>query len=244
MTKQPLCLITGATGNIGTACANILASRGVALVLSGRQQDKLAALEKLLADKTSIRCITCDLTKTEQTKALFQSIQKEFGRLDYLINAAGIMQDAPLAMTSSASLENHFSVNVFASYYCCQYASRLMARHGKGSIVNFSSVVGEQGSSGQSAYAASKSAISGLTRALAKELAVNNIRVNAVAPGFIKSDLTAHYDAQQQQHIREKTLLKRLGTVSEVGELVAFLSSEQSAYITGQVIAIDGGLQL
>ena len=147
-------------------------------------------------------------------------------------------------MTRPDDLRRTFEVNVFGSYYCCQYAARLMARNKRGVIINLASAVGEQGATGQSAYAASKSAISGLTRSLARELAPQGIRVNAVAPGLIDSDMTSVYQAERRQAVIDHTALGRSGQAAEVAALIAFLASDQAGYITGQVIGINGGLQL
>jgi 3-oxoacyl-[acyl-carrier protein] reductase len=179
-----------------------------------------------------------------QVKSLFQQLQANYQRLDVLINCAGIMSETPVAMTRPADLQQIFAVNVFGSYYCCQYATRLMARKQCGAIVNLASAVGEQGARGQSAYAASKSAISGLTRSLAKELAPQGIRVNAVAPGFIETDMTAAFEGERKQAVIDRTLLGRSGQAEEVAALIAFLASDQASYITGQVVNINGGLQL
>ncbi len=154
------------------------------------------------------------------------------------------MPEAAMMMTSAEQLQQVFAVNTFGSFYCAQYASRLMARNRSGAIVNIASVVAEQGSAGQVAYSASKAALKGMTASMAKELAPMGVRVNSVAPGFIETELVAHYSAKQRQQLISQTALGRLGQADDVAAVVAFLCSESASYITGQTIAVDGCLQL
>jgi 3-oxoacyl-[acyl-carrier protein] reductase len=245
--QSPVALITGSSRGIGLATASTLAANGYRLMLAARSEAELATARDTLkrdhpAADVNIACV--DVAEEAQVKTLFQQVQSNYKQLDSLVNCAGTMSEAPLAMTRPADLQQIFAVNVFGSYYCCQYAARLMARKQHGAIINLASAVGEQGAVGQSAYAASKSAISGLTRSLAKELAPQGIRVNAVAPGFIETDMTASYEGERKQAVIERTLLGRSGQVTEVAALIAFLASEQASYITGQVVNINGGLQL
>jgi 3-oxoacyl-[acyl-carrier protein] reductase len=242
-----IALITGASGGIGRATALRLAEQGYGLMLSGRDSAKLEQLAEELRQRTQGRCQAdfhaADISDEAAVKPLFQQLQQRFGRLDLLVNAVGILLEAPLAMTRSADLQRLFQVNLFASYYCCQFAARLMARQRQGCIINLASSVGEQGAAGLSAYAASKAAISGLTQSLAKELAPLGIRVNAVAPGFIDTTMTAAYQGERRAQVVERTLSGRAGRAEEVAGLIAYLASAEAAYITGQVLRIDGGLQ-
>lgn len=244
---RPVALVTGGSRGIGLASARALADDGWDLVLAARDADRLdAAVGELRRDfiNCDIQPVTTDVSDEAQVKALFQTIQSRHRRLDALVNAAGVLQEAPLMMTRPADLQHTFAVNVFGSYWCCQYGARLMARNRRGTIVNLASAVGEQGAAGQSAYAASKSAIDGLTRSLARELAPQGIRVNAVAPGLIDTDMIAAYQGERRQQVIDKTLLGRAGSAAEVAALIAFLASDEAGYITGQVIGIDGGLVL
>jgi 3-oxoacyl-[acyl-carrier protein] reductase len=245
--RRPVALITGGSRGIGLATARALAAAGYQLVLAASTPEHLAVAERSLrADQPDISLDTfpLDIADEPRVKALFQHIQSSHKGLDLLVNCAGIMQDAPLAMTRPDDLRRTFEVNVFGSYFCCQYAARLMARNRHGVIINLASAVGEQGSAGQSAYAASKAALSGLTRSLARELAPQGIRVNAVAPGLIDTDMTAAYQGKAKESVIARTMLGRSGEAHEVAGLIVFLASERAAYITGQVIAINGGLQL
>lgn len=245
--ERPVALITGGSRGIGLATARALASNGWRLVLAARNADALDAARACLretAPDTEVTLVATDVADETQVKALFQQIQSGHKRLDLLVNAAGMLLESPLAMTRPDDLRGLFAVNVFGGYYCCQYAARLMARHKQGVIINLASAVGEQGAAGQSAYAASKAALDGLTRSLARELAPQGIRVNAVAPGLIDTELLAGYQGERLQQVIDKTLVGRIGRPDEVAALIAFLASDKAAYITGQVIDITGGLTL
>lgn len=244
--SAPVSLITGASRGIGAAVAIRLAVAGHHLLLSARNEIALTSIAEQCrqAGAASATALPCDVTDQAAVLQLFSTIKQQHPQLDHLINAAGMMQDSLLGMTRLTDLHALFALNVTASYQCCQLAARLMMRKKQGNIVNFSSKVGESGAVGQSAYAASKAAISGLTKALAKELGPTGIRVNAVAPGFIATDLTAHYSDAQKQKLCQQISLGRIGQADEVAALVQFLCSTDARYITGQIIAIDGGYTL
>lgn len=236
--QQQHIVVTGATGAIGSAITRTLSQAGATLSLTGRDDHKLAQLAETLP-----RCqvYALDLTDTDAVKNLFKQWLHE--SVDVLINCAGVMHDATIAMTSLNMLQQQWQINVAATYQCCQLASRLMAKQQKGNIINLASVVGEQGSAGQSAYSTTKAAIRGLTKSLAVELGPLGIRVNAIAPGFIDTPMTEHYSAAVRTALREQTSLKRLGTPEDVANAALFLASESSSYITGHMLHIDGGLR-
>lgn len=242
----PVSLITGASRGIGAAVALRLAASGHHLLLTARNEPGLTVIVEQCrqAGAASATVLPCDLTDQAAVLQMFNQIKQQHQRLDHLVNAAGMMQDSMLGMTRLADLQALFSLNVSASYQCCQLAARLMSRQKSGNIVNLASKVGESGAIGQSAYAASKAAVSGLTKALAKELGALGIRVNAVAPGFIETDLTDHYSALQKQQLCQQISLGRTGQADEVAALVQFLCSNDASYISGQIIAIDGGFNL
>jgi 3-oxoacyl-[acyl-carrier protein] reductase len=244
--QTPISLITGASRGIGAAVALRLAVSGHHLLLTARNAAGLSeiAAQCQEAGAASATVLACDLTDQAAVVQMFSQIKQQHQRLDHLVNAAGMMQDSVLGMTRLSDLQALFSLNVTASYQCCQLAARLMSRQKSGNIVNLASKVGESGAIGQSAYAASKAAISGLTKALAKELGPVGIRVNAVAPGFIETDLTAHYSAEQKQQLCQQISLGRTGQADEVAALVQFLCSTDASYLSGQIIAIDGGFSL
>jgi len=239
-------LITGASRGIGAASALRLAASGHHVVLTARDDTALMMIAEQCqrAGAASTSVLPCDLTDQDAVLQLFSQLKQQHQRLDHLVNAAGRMQDSVIGMTRLSDVQSLFSLNVTASYQCCQLAARLMSRQKAGNIVNLASKVGESGAVGQSAYAASKAAVSGMTKALAKELGPSGIRVNAIAPGFIETDLTAHYSAEQKQQLCRQVSLGRTGQADEVAALVQFLCSKDAAYISGQIIAVDGGFSL
>jgi 3-oxoacyl-[acyl-carrier protein] reductase len=242
VSAAPVSLVTGASRGIGAATARALAEAGHRLVLVARNEEALRQVSAecaSLGTEASVHAV--DLTNPDAVLGLFRSVMQSEGRLDGLVNAAGVMTDAALATTKLSVLEELFRVNVTATFQCCQLAARLMVRNKSGAIVNVASKVGESGSDGQSAYAASKAAISGLTRSLAKELGPAGIRVNAVAPGFIETDLTAHYGAEAKAALTAQMSLRRTGQAREVATVIRFLCSSEASYVTGQVIGVDGG---
>lgn len=235
-------LITGANRGIGKAIAEVCVALGANVYLAGRNEQALELLAEQLGESATAFCY--DITDPIEVKQAFLHLQQHVGRLDGLVNNAGSMSDASIAMTSIADLQMQLQVNTVAAFQHAQLASRLMTKNRQGCIINMCSIVGEQGSAGQSAYATTKAALSGMTKAMAKELGALGIRVNGVAPGMIETDMVSHYSAEKRQKILQSISLKRVGQTKEVADLVSFLLSDHAAYITGQIIAIDGGMTI
>ncbi len=238
--------VTGASRGIGAACVRALAEDGYQLVLHARNH---AALEPMLATlpapcAESCLLLTYDLTEHEAIGRAFQDIFKRFRRLDALVNNAGIMEPAKLSMISQGALSRTLDVNLVAAIQHMQGAAKLMGRSGGGSIINMSSIIGRYGFEGQVPYAASKSGLIGATLAAAKELAPQKIRVNAVAPGYIDTEMNRQHSDEVHKQNLARVRMGRMGQPDEVAHLVRFLASSHAAYITGQVIGIDGGMSL
>jgi 3-oxoacyl-[acyl-carrier protein] reductase len=236
-------LVTGASRGIGLAIAQRLAAAGASVVVNARTIDDgiLEAFGKDEAQRISV--LPGDVGAPETAGQMTRAIFTHHKRLDILVNNAGIMRPAPIGMISDDEIDRTLATNLAGAIRLIQSAARLMARTG-GSIVNLSSIVGLKGATGQLAYAASKAGIVGATLAAAKELAPKGIRVNAVAPGFIETGLTAALSAEVRHEALGSIGLARAGTVEDVADAVLFLASDLSRYVTGQVLGVDGGMVL
>ncbi|MBI4866779.1 MAG: SDR family oxidoreductase [Candidatus Wallbacteria bacterium] len=237
-------LVTGAARGIGLASARLLAGHGATVYLSGRRLELLEALAQEVSEQSGavVRSLLLDVTDPASVSKAFGSIHRENKGLDVLVNNAGVLKDALIGMVGAEDMATVFGVNTFGVLHCCQYASRLMARRGGGSIVNVSSIIGVTGNAGQAVYAASKSAVIGITKSLAKELAPQNIRVNAVAPGFIDTDMARSLSPEKFQERVDSIKMKRIGTAEDVAGVILFLASPLAEYVTGQTIGVDGGM--
>jgi 3-oxoacyl-[acyl-carrier protein] reductase len=237
--------VTGSTRGIGWSTAQRLAEHGAAVVVAGASSAEIVRLRaKELAETYGVRAVglECDSREPAQIAAAYRAIRSELGRLDIMVNSAGVLDDALIGMISDESLENTFAVNAVGPVRHLQAAARLMRRGGGGSIVNISSIIGVVGNEGQAVYAASKAALIGLTRAAAKELAPAGIRVNAVAPGFIDTDMTRALPEETFRRRVESIKSGRVGAPDDVAKVVLFLASDLSTYVTGTVLGVDGGM--
>ena len=241
--ENKVAIITGASRGIGKSISSKLLSYGCKVVLLSR---KLEDLEKVKNDFKSenIKCFECDITNINQFKDVVHEVVNTWGKLDILINNAGITKDKLLLRMNESDWDNVINVNLKGCYNTIKVASNFMIRKKYGKIVNISSVIGQIGNSGQSNYAASKSAIEGLTRTLAVEFGSRNINVNCVAPGYIETDMTKNLDEKIIQEMKKNIPLNKFGLTSDISETVCFLSSDLSSFITGQVINVDGGMTI
>ena len=241
--ENKVAIITGASRGIGKSISSKLLSYGCKVVLLSR---KLEDLEKVKNDFKSenIKCFECDITNINHFKDVVHEVVNTWGKLDILINNAGITKDKLLLRMNESDWDNVININLKGCYNTIKVASNFMIRKKYGKIVNISSVIGQIGNSGQSNYAASKSAIEGLTRTLAVEFGSRNINVNCVAPGYIETDMTKNLDEKIIQEMKKNIPLNKLGLTSDISETVCFLSSDLSSFITGQVINVDGGMTI
>ncbi|HKN51906.1 MAG TPA: SDR family NAD(P)-dependent oxidoreductase [Amycolatopsis sp.] len=231
-------LVTGGTRGIGLATVNALAEAGASVVLTGRDE---TVAKSVAAAAGAVSGLALDVTDAAAVSAVVRGVAKEHGGLDIVVANAGVMEDALLGMIRAESVATTLDTNIAGTLHTVQAAARAMMRRRRGAIVVLGSIVGEHGSVGQTVYAASKAAVANIARSAAKELGRYGIRVNAVAPGVIRTDLTAHVE---EDPIVARTPLGRLGTPDEVAKVIRFLVSDDAGFVTGQVIGIDGGLVL
>ena len=237
-------MITGATRGIGKQIALTLANEGYNIVLNYRtENDELKQLKNEIESK-NVKCLAVqgDVTNFEDCKQMIESAIKEFGKIDVLVNNAGITKDMLLARMKEEDFKQVIDVNLVGTFNMTKNVISYMMKARSGRIINISSVVGIAGNAGQTNYSASKAGIIGFTKSLAKEVASRNILVNAVAPGFIETNMTDVLKQEVKDEIAKNIPLKRMGTPQDVANVVKFLASEDSSYITGQVISVDGGM--
>lgn len=238
-------IVTGASRGIGRSIAEYLAARGAAVVAVSRNSADTAALvQQIEADGGKAMSVQADVAVAADVDAMIAAVQERFGRVDILVNNAGITRDNLLARMKEDDWDTVLDVNLKGAFLCTRAVARIMSKQRYGRIVNISSVVGQMGNAGQANYCASKSALGGLTRSNARELARRNVTVNAVAPGFIETDMTAGLAEKVRNEMLGQIPLGRFGAVDDVAAAVAFLASEQAGYITGHELSVNGGMYM
>jgi 3-oxoacyl-[acyl-carrier protein] reductase len=236
-------LVTGASQGIGRACAWKLAKCGARVALMARNQQKLEDLAREITQAGgSARAFVADVENEDQVKAAFKAVVAEFGKIDILVNNAGITRDQLIMRMKRADWDAVLNTNLTSAYLCTQQAISSMLKQRWGRIINITSVFGQTGQAGQANYAASKAGLIGLTMAVAREIGSRNITCNAVAPGFIETAMTSTLSDEIKQSALKMIPLGRVGTPEEVANCVAFLASEEAAYITGHVLNVNGGM--
>ncbi len=244
MSERKTVLVTGAARGIGKEVALKFADQGYNVVINYVSDNTdVNALKQEFQEK-NVECliIKADVSKAEEVTKLVEKSIEKFEKIDVLVNNAGITKDNLLLRMTEEEFDKVIEINLKGTYLVTKAVSKYMMKKRQGSIINLSSVVGVSGNAGQCNYSASKAGIIGFTKSIARELASRNIRVNSVAPGFIATDMTAVLPDNVKETINNQIPLKRIGSAKEVAELIYFLGSDLSSYITGQVINIDGGM--
>lgn len=239
-----VCFVTGGSRGIGRAIATTLGSGGATVVLGYAGNDAAAQETCRLVESSGGRAEAkrFDVADAAACQAAIEETVKTHGGLDVLVHNAGVAIDQLLLRLKDEDLERQLAINLKAAFYLCRAAARPMMKRRGGSIVNLSSVVGEMGNVGQTAYAATKAGLAGFTKSLARELASRNVRANLVSPGFIDTDMTRALPEDVRAKMLESIPLGRLGSAEEVAKVVAFLASDASSYVTGELIRVNGGM--
>ena len=237
-------IVTGGSKGIGKEIALTLAQAGkdIALVYQNPNNNIQPIIDEIEGYGQKAIGIVCDVSDFDQTKDMVKTVTEALGEIDALVNNAGITRDKLLLRMNDEDFEQVLRVNTLGTFNCTKHVARAMMKQKHGSIVNLSSVVSLSGNMGQANYSASKGAVNSFTKTAAKELALYNIRVNAVAPGFIKTDMTDAIPEAERNAMIASIPLARIGDVADVANLVDFLVSDKSSYITGQVISVNGGM--
>lgn len=242
--KDKIALVTGASRGIGRAIALMLAEAGATVIVNykGNQEAADEVVGRITEADGRALAIQADIGKAEEVERLFKTVLDRYGRLDILVNNAGITRDTLLLRMKEDDFDRVIETNLRGVYLCTKAALRPMTKARGGRIINITSVVGLIGNAGQANYAAAKAGMIGFTKAAAREMASRGITVNAVAPGYITTDITGALNEQMRAAILENIPLGRLGTPEDVANLVCFLASDSASYITGQTLTVDGGM--
>lgn len=239
-------VVTGASRGIGREIARMMAREGAAVVInycgSAKKAQELA--EEIVASGGTAEAVQCDISDFEQAGAFLNGVMQKYGKLDILVNNAGITRDGLLMKMSEEDFDAVIATNLKGAFNCMQHVSRQMIRQRGGRIINLASVVGLIGNAGQVNYAASKAGIIGMTKAAARELASRGITVNAIAPGFIMTEMTDVLPDAVKEEMKKQIPMKHFGETTDIAEMAVYLASDKAKYVTGQVISVDGGMAM
>lgn len=240
--KDKVAIVTGASRGIGEAIARKFCEEGAGVMLCSRSASSSDAADALACEGWNVQSIQADVSQKSDVESLVDATLQAFSRIDILVNNAGITRDALLMRMRDEDWDSVLQTNLTGTAYCTRAVMRSMVRQKSGKIINITSVIGLMGNAGQANYAASKAGIIGLTKSIAREVAKRGITVNAIAPGFIRTEMTANLSEQDQQKILEMIPVGRFGLPEDVSEVALFLASDAARYVTGQVIQVDGGM--
>ena len=244
--ENKIVLVTGAGRGIGASIAKRFASEGAEVIVnySGNDEAAQKTVDEITATGGQAQKYKCSVNDSDSVKVMIDEIIKKFGRIDILVNNAGITKDGLMLRMTDEDFDRVIDVNLKGTFNCTKYVSKYMLKQKSGKIINISSVVGLSGNAGQVNYSASKAGIIGITKSAAKELSSRGITVNAVAPGYVDTDMTKVLSDNIRNEILKNIPLQRMGNVEDISNCVAFLASEDASYITGQVISVDGGMHI
>lgn len=243
--KGKIALITGSARGIGFKIASLFSSEGASVVLSDVNEQLLeTAKGQLRPARGEVFSVKADVTSSQQVEEMIKKTVDKFSKIDILVNNAGITKDNLILRMSEEEWDSVLSVNLKGAFLCTKAVSRIMIKQRYGKIINIASIIGIIGNPGQANYSASKGGLIALTKTSAKELASRNINVNAICPGFIKTDMTARLTTQLQDELLKRIPLGRFGEADDVAKLALFLASQESDYITGCAIKVDGGMAI
>jgi 3-oxoacyl-[acyl-carrier protein] reductase len=242
--SQKVVIVTGASRGIGRAIAEVLASRGAHVVAAARAEHAAGTVDTIKAAGGSAETASLEVTDSASVSAMVDGVMTRHGRIDVLVNNAGITRDQLMLRMKREEWDEVIATNLTAAFTCVHAALKPMIKRRAGRIISISSVVGQMGNPGQANYAASKAGLIGFSKALAREVASRNITVNVVAPGLIETDMTKAVAEKAQAEWASLIPLQRLGTTQDVAAAVCFLASDEAAYITGQVLAVNGGMYM
>lgn len=246
MLKGKVALVTGASRGIGKAVAFKLAAQGAAVIVNynGSKEKAEQVVEEITAHGGSAKAYGCNVAEDQEVADMVKDIIKQYQRIDILVNNAGVTKDGLLLKMRDEDFDKVLNVNLKGTFHCIKHVSRYMLKQHYGRIINMSSIVGLEGNAGQINYAASKAGVVGMTQSAAKELGSRQITVNAIAPGYIDTDMTAVLSEDMRKKLQDIIVLGRIGNPEDIANTVLFLASDMAAYITGQVIRVDGGMHI
>lgn len=242
--SEKIAVVTGGSRGIGAAIAKKLASQGMTVIINycGSEDRALAVKSEIEAAGGQAEAWRCDVSDCGQCESFVKTVMEKYGRIDVLVNNAGITRDGLMMRMTDEDFSRVIDTNLKGTFYMMRFVSRHMLKAKKGRIINMASVVGLMGNAGQVNYAASKAGVIGATKSAAKELASRGITVNAIAPGFIDTEMTGALSEKVQEQILTQIPLGTFGKPEDIANCAAFLASDEAAYITGQVIQVDGGM--